>query len=179
MRRRVLLCLTLITLSACNGDRVVQPTYSPTTNSKAISDATHSAVGFASNPDFFFLPPMVKNPSGSAKWDNGAFNASLRPTVEICASAATIEADVVSAACAPLPPALAAIADAGAEQYQANWKVPKSSTTFYRITVKVGTKSLGFADVETGSNTSQLKNVATGEFIPLLDGQSLPIKFRI
>lgn len=178
MRRRVLLCLTLISLSACNGDSVVKPTASPSPTN-AISDATHNAIGFTSNPDFFFLPPMVGNPSGSPKWDAGAFNASLRPTVEICASAALTESTVATSPCTPMPPALAAALDAGAEQYQVNWKVPTSSTIFYRITVKVGSTTLGFADVETASNASQLKNVATGEFIPLTDGRTLPIKFRV
>lgn len=177
MRRRVPLYLTLISLSACNGDRVVQPDATPTNPTTAISDATHGAIG--GNPDFFFLPPMVGNPSGSPKWDAGAFNPDLRPTVEICASAATTEAAVGTAPCTPVLPSYTATVDAGAEQYQVNWKVPSSSTIFYRVAVKVGTKVLGFADVETGANGSQLKNVSTGDFIPLVDGRTLPIKFRI
>jgi hypothetical protein len=179
MRRRMLLCLTLTALSACNGDRAGQPVAtSATTPSKDISDAVHSINDVAGNPDFFLLPPMVKNPSGSPQWDAGAFNAKLHPTVEICASVAKSEAEVLSAACTPLS-ALSASVDEGAEQYQASWKVPSSSTIFYRISVKVGAIRLGFADVETASNTSQLKNVTTSDFIPLVDGRTLPIKFRV
>ena len=178
MRRRVLLCLTLTLVSACNGDTVVHPTASPSSPTNAISDATHSAVGYTSNPDFFFLPPMVGNPSGSPSWNDGAFNPNLRPTVEICASQALTEDAVASASCLPST-SLTATADAGAEQYQVSWKVPTSATIFYRIAVKVGQTTLGFADVETASNASQLKNVATGSFIPLNDGRTLPIKFRI
>ena len=178
MRRRVLLCLTLIAMSACNGDKVVQPTASPSSSTNAISDATHSALGVASNSDFFFLPPMVKNPSGSPQWNAGAFNPDLKPTVEICDLNATSESGVATASCVAATSYSASVSPAD-EQYQLNWKVPKSSTIFYRITVKVGATRLGFADVETGTNGSALKNVATGEFVPLVDGQTLPIKFRI
>ncbi len=179
MRRRVLLCLTLITMSACNGDQVVQPTAIPTSPTNAISDATHSAAGFASNPDFFFLPPMVKNASGSPAWNDGAFNANLHPTVEICASAATTEAAIASATCTPVPPALSATVNVADELYQVNWKVPSSSVVFFRIAVKVGTKTLGFADVAAGANAAEVKNLGSGEYIPLVDGRTLPIKFRI
>lgn len=181
MRRRVLLYLTLIAVSACNGDRIAKPGETPANSPSAdISDAVHTGTGFASNPDFFFLPPMVKDPSGSAAWDAGAFNANLRPTVEICAydAAITTEAGLAGASCGTPTSTLATLV-AAAEAYQLNWKVPTSSTTFYRITVKVGVKTLGFADVETASNASLLKNVATGDFIPLVDGRTLPIKFRI
>jgi hypothetical protein len=179
MRRRVLLYLTLIAVSACNGDNVSKPTASPTPPSADISDATHSALSMPSNPDFFFLPPMVKDPSGSSLWNAGAFNPALRPTVEICGLVAADTTQATAAACMAQPTVLTATVDGGAEQYKVNWKVPTSPTTFYRITVKVGTTKLGFADVKTGSNGSQLKNVATNDFITLVDGSTLPIKFRI
>jgi hypothetical protein len=193
MRRRVLLCLTLIAMSACNGDKIVQPIASPTSHTNDISDATHSGLTLASNPDFFFLPPMVKNPSGSPLWNAGAFNGALHPTVEICAysdaittesalnaawSAALLATPPTAPTCTPMP-SLAATVSLGDELYSANWKVPSAPTTFYRISIKVGSKLLGFADVETASNMSQLKNVATEDFIPLNDGRTLPINFRI
>ncbi|HUQ45003.1 MAG TPA: hypothetical protein VM033_00045 [Gemmatimonadaceae bacterium] len=170
MRRRVMLCLTLTMLSACNGDKIGQPIATPTSNTKLISDAVHT-VG---NPDFFFLPPMVPNPSGGANWDAGAFNASLAPTVEICATTAA------GAACpsSPAPLSYPATLRASDEHYAYNWKVPADAQVYYRITVKVGSKSLGFADVRTGT-AAEVKNVATGEVIPLVDGRTLPIKFRI
>ena len=179
MRRRVLLCLTLITMSACNGDRIGQPVDpSATPPVSDISDATHSGDGLASNPDFFFLPPMVKNPSGTVQWNPGAFNAALRPTVEICPSAATLESQVGTAACAPVL-TLATNVSVADEHYQVNWKVPTSDTKYFRITVKVGSTRLGFADVATGASMTEVKNLATDEVIPLLDGRTLPIRFRI
>jgi hypothetical protein len=65
------------------------------------------------------------------------------------------------------------------EQYQVNWSVPVADTKFYRLTVKVGSKTLGWADLETGASGAALKNVTTGDFVPLVDGRTLPIKFRI
>ena len=38
--------------------------------------------------DFFFLPPMMPDPSGHSNFDDGAFNARLGPTVSICQLAA-------------------------------------------------------------------------------------------
>src|SRR4051812_25987469 len=175
MRRRVLLCLTLITMSACNGHDATQPGQAPGSSpNRTISDGNNSN----GNRDFFFLPPMVKNPSGTAFWDAGAFNGALHPVVDICDLSATTEAGAAAAACHVTTSYAAALS--GSEQYGYEWKVPTdASVTFYRIAVRVGTKQLGFADVETGANGSQLKNVTTGEFVPLVDGRTLPIKFRI
>ncbi len=168
MRRRVLLCLALILVSACNGDKIGQPIATPTSNTKQISDAVHTA----GNPDFFFLPPMVPNPSGGTNWDAGAFNPSLAPTVEICATA------TAGAACASSPLSYPASLRAADEQYAYNWKVPTDAQVYYRITVKVGSKPLGWADVQAGT-AAEVKHMGTGEFIPLVDGRTLPIKFRI
>jgi hypothetical protein len=182
MRRRVMLCLTLIAMSACNGDKVVQPTDAPTNPSNAISDGNNCVVAGTvctiGNPDFFFLPPMVQNASTSPEWDAGAFNADLEPIVKICASKALVVADIPTAECIAEADRIA-VADAGAEHYAVNWIVPSTSTIYFRIAVVVGTTTLGYADLETGSNASQLKKVGTSESIPLVDGRTLPIKFRV
>ena len=182
MRRCVMLCLTLIAMSACSGDSVVRPTDTPTNPSNAISDGNNCVITGAActigNPDFFFLPPMVQNPSASPKWDAGAFNPDLEPIVKICASQALTVSQIPTAPCAAEPDRLAT-ADAASEQYKLNWTVPNSSTVFYRVAVTVGTTTLGYADLETGANASQLKKVGTGEVIPLVDGRTLPIKFRV
>jgi hypothetical protein len=180
MRRRVLLCLTLISsMSACKGDKLTDPATSPTSPTAAISDATHGPGLLGGNPEFFFLPPMVSNPNASPLWDAEAFNPDLAATVEIC-DVAKLATGVADTKCvAGTTVTYRARVDGNAEQYQVDWKVPTSATTFYRITVKVGSVTLGFADVETGSSTGQLKKASTGEFIPLQDGRTLPVKFRI
>ena len=175
MRRRVLLYLTLIAVSACSGNDATQPGSDPATSPRqSISDGNNHG----GNVDFFFLPPMVKDPAGSTAWNDGAFNATLRPQVEICDLVASDEAAAAAAPCHSTTSYPATLN--GAEHYAYNWKVPTdASVTFYRIAVRVGTRQLGFADVETRANGGQLKNVTTGEFVPLQDGRTLPIKFRV
>jgi hypothetical protein len=87
MRRRVLLCLALMLVSACQGDDATRPKLDPASSpSPLISDGSHSG----GNPDFFFLPPLVRDPKtlpGGAPnpmWDAGASNVDLTPTVRIC-----------------------------------------------------------------------------------------------
>ncbi|HEY2026810.1 MAG TPA: Ig-like domain-containing protein, partial [Gemmatimonadaceae bacterium] len=70
--------------------------------------------------------------------------------------------------------------------YHIGWKVPVTAPlgstappAFYRIVVRVGTKGLGFLDIESVNNFGQLFNVNTGAFVPLTGGLWLPINFRI
>lgn len=176
MRRRVLLCLTLIfAMSACNGDRVGTPIGSPTSNTKQISDATHSA----GNRDFFFLPPMVPNPSGTTYWEEGTFNPHLAPTVEICDFGPAVLTLPPGSICTGATSSHATAVSITDEHYKVNWTVPTTATKFYRISVKVGNTRLGYADVESGATGASVKNVDTQEFVPLVDGRTLPIKFRI
>lgn len=178
MRARQTLIFALIAASGCEGISTTKPdALSAGAPGFLISDGAHSG----GNPDFFFLPPMVPDPTGSPNWNAGTFNGALKPTIKICSLAVTTEAAVATAPCAGsysvtynLPKA-----SAGSEDYHQNWTVPVSSTTFYRISVLVGTKLLGSADIETGDNGGALKNVNTGQFVPLVDGRTLPIKFRI
>ena len=180
MRRRVLLCLTLIfAMSACNGDRVGTPIGSATKPTNDISDATHSGDGLASNPDFFFLPPMVKQPGTDLPWNVGAFNPNLRPIVEICDFGPAVLTLPPGSICTGATSSYATAVSITDEHYKVNWTVPTTATKFYRITVKVGNIRLGYADVESGASGASLKNVDTQNFVPLVDGRTLPIKFRI
>ena len=182
------------------------PKADPSNPSLVISDGAHTTVANDpnANRDFFFLPPLVPNPRQSPNWSAGQFNAMLQPTVAICElpSAAT-EADVTLAtACgnylAPIPFGTAnntvhihrpgngdldddANDDADSDgHYHVKWPVPTSAVVFYRLSIMVGSKRLGFFDLETPSATNpQLKNVNTGQFIASRDGKTLNIKFRI
>ena len=44
-----------------------------------ILDGAHNG-----DPDFFFLPPLVPDPSNDPHFDAGKFDATLSPTVEVC-----------------------------------------------------------------------------------------------
>ncbi|MDP3911584.1 MAG: kelch repeat-containing protein [Gemmatimonadales bacterium] len=146
----------------------------------AVSDGAHDG-----NPDFFFLPPLFKNPGNDADFDANAFNANLRPAVEICELGP--EAGDGSRECVGGPavkrfaPEVVTVHPED-EHYQANWNTDETVldlTKFYRIRVLVGTELLGFADVDPVSSGNDLKSVETGEHIGLVDGRTLPIKFRI
>jgi hypothetical protein len=209
------LCLALLVLSACRGQDAMTP--SVTTPS---SPLTYKSDGnnHGGNPDFFLLPPLARDPSGSPNYNPGASNVSLTPSVDICAldvsgtTQAQMQASInASTACKG---ALAFSATLGAVNvsrgilddndidllhfiathypsltepyYHIGWKVPMTASlgsstppTFYRVKVRVGSKLLGFADVESINNFAQLFNVTTGEFVPLTGGLWLPINFRI
>ena len=66
--------------------------------------------------------------------------------------------------------------------YHTNWHTADDnldSTCTYRITTTAGARQLGVADVDVVDNGNELRNVNTGEFIPLLADRTLPIHFFI
>ena len=164
---------TLAFLFACTRDTAAPPIGGP---SFAVSDGAHDG-----NPDFFFLPPLFKSPNSDPDFEPTAFNARLRPAVEICELGAPAADNTRE--CVRLikrfAPGTVNVTD---QQYQVNWNTTESAldvTKFYRIQVLVGTTVLGFTDVDPVSSGKDLKSVATGEYIGLVDGRTLPIKFRI
>jgi len=149
----------------------------------AVSDGAHHG-----NPDFFFLSPLFKNPNTDPNFEPNAFNGLLQPSVTICELGDPLPSPPAppnTRECAALtkqfPPSAVSVS-LTAQQYQVDWNTTESAlnvTKFYRIQVLVGTTLLGFADVDPVANASQLKNVQTGENIGLVNGRTLPIKFRI
>ena len=180
MLRRALTPLavgTLIVLAGCLSENVTRSTNGPM---YAVSDGAHHG-----NPDFFFLPPMFNNPSTDPNFEPAAFNGTLRPAVEICELGAPA-ADLTRVCIAGPPIKRFAPGSVNVsltdQQYSVNWDTKAQAldvNKFYRIQVLVGSTVLGFADVDPVSNGSQLKNVQTNEYIGLVDGKTLPIKFRI
>lgn len=165
-----------ILVFGCRGD-----TASPNVDTPmyAVSDGAHNG-----NPDFFFLPPLFQNPNTSPNYEPTAANMSLKPAVEIC-ELGDAAADG-SRECIAGPPVTrfdpSIVTTTSDQAYQVNWKTDASNLNiakFYRIRVLVGSTLLGFADVDPVSSGSQLRNVQTNEYIGLVDGRTLPIKFRI
>jgi hypothetical protein len=170
--KRILLLLSPICVlfAACQEPR--SPT-GVTPPSALLRDGAHNG----GNPHFFFLPPLVSQPRFS-----GVFNPNLKPVVVIC----ELDVSTTPAACSGAPPIDPGpvTADLAGQHYKVNWDTRQSSISldkFYRIQVfgSRGGLLLGFADVDPVGNGSQLKNVNTGEYIGLVDGRTLPIKFRI
>src|SRR5437899_12989813 len=77
--------------------------------------------------------------------------------------------------------------DATNQLYVVNWQTDQCVTgpctllsgNVYRVRVLVAGTELGHADVQVVASQQEAKNVNTGEFFPLVDGRTLPLKFRI
>ena len=139
-----------------------------------VSDAAHAGAV----PGFYFLPPMVAAPTFS-----GTFDAALSPRVEIC--------EVVAGSCTTAianyttttgPGSETVRLDAAQQNYAVSWHTNDFNldpAKHYRISVFVASFRLGYADVDVVGTGKELKNVNTNEYIALIDGRTLPIKFRI
>jgi len=181
LARLPLAAAALVLVVACQGERALTPAVAPP--SFTLDDGTRTG----GNPDFFFLPPIVPNPSGSANFDAAEFNPELLPVVNVCQLSGNPSLGPVSCGTIVFGPvtAQAAVAD---QHYQVNWHTDQSNlgaglnvNAFYRIQVFVseGGTRLGFADVDPVSSGKELKNLQTGDVFGLVDGRTLPIKFRI
>jgi len=170
MKRIVLLSLTCALVVGCQDQRSPTAVRPP---SALLMDGAHNG----GNQHFFFLPPLVPQPSFS-----GVFNPKLKPVVRIC----ELDVSTTPAACssaAPIDPG-PVTADLVGQLYKVNWDTRQPAINpdkFYRIEVFGSSNGtlLGFADVDPVNNASQLKNINTGQYIGLVDGRTLPIKFRI
>jgi hypothetical protein len=137
----------------------------------SISDATHGGT-----PGFFWLPPMVKNP-GSA----GTLDTELDPTVTICAWSGI--------ACTSTVAQYTRAGGTGGEavkvsesHYHVNWHTRQFSldeAQVYRVRVSVGARELGHADVRVVANGAAARGVDAGQYVAVVNGQTLPVKFRI
>jgi len=169
--------LAAVVVAACvDGGRSSGPNF-------AISDATHGDAA-GRNKFFFWLPPLVPAPNAT-----GDFNGFALPVVTVCELVPT------GAACAQSGghPILVAqfsmtsgtdgqLISVTGQEYHVNWHTDVSNLNpdkVYRIAVTVEGRDYGFADVEVGVNAKELKNVNRNEFVPLVDGRTLPIKFRV
>ena len=164
----------LAILVACS-DRNAPTAPASRAPSKEILDGGHNT----GNAHFFFLQPMVSTPNYQ-----GLFDASLAPTVEICVWNGT-------GCVLPLIANFSTTTGPGSETvrlnttdqgYIVNWHTDQFSldlTEIYRIRVRAGGTELGHADLQLFNSAKAAKNVSTGEMISLVDGKTLPIKFRI
>jgi len=187
-----LFALAALTLAmACESARRPTEISAPTDPSKAITDGAHGG-----NPDFFWLPPLVPNPVNDQNFDQGKFNSTLQPslTVEICElqgapvdaqGLPTIATDCIAGdPVKKFPAGTIRLQNPPDGFYQVLWNTRESGldvTKFYRIKALVAGSDIpfGVADVDPVSNMRELRNARTGEVIPLNDGSTLPINFRI
>ena len=173
-------CLTILAtlglLAGC-GEPVSPPGTPARPPALSIQDGAHGG----GNPGFFFLSPLVRNPSANSEYGDAPF-AVVSPVVRICKLAADPSLGPTSCASEVITfsgsQILVSVAD---RQYSVNWDTKAttlSTSSFYRMSIFVGTQMLGFADVDPVT-PQEMRNPKTGDVITLLDGRTLPIKFTI
>lgn len=170
MGKRAFIAATLIV--ACTESTPVAPDLRAP--SASISDAVHES----GNRHFYFLPPLVPDPTPT-----GEFDGSLTPVVQVC--------EWVGVACGPVIAEFTMTSGTGSqvvrvvpeeEHYIVNWHTDQfglDPAKTYRIRVIVDGAELGHADVDVVESGREVRNVETGAFVPLVDGTTLPISFRI
>lgn len=166
------LCGAVLVATAACGDNI-----SPRKAVKEVPKITPTILDGAhgGNQSVFFLPPMVSNPNGQP-----GFGDPVAPGLPV-----SFRIDQLPVAgCAAGLAKLFATTDVtfNGNAYSANWHTDDSNLNpacTYRISVLVGTQIEAFADVDVVSNGSQLKRVDTQEYVPLLDGRTLPISVRV
>ena len=183
---RWLVATSLLAVAACSSDR--NPTAPRNRPEFAISDAAHQG----GTPGFFFLPPLVAQPTTGGAFD--ADIATLNPQVAICDITLGPDADCGGSSEGATPaivvytststPAITVVPTAST--YSVNWDTKLEGFVTghtYRVHVaagEIGTRrELGFADVWLTPTPGLVKDVATGDLIALNDGRTLPIRFRI
>jgi TolB protein len=166
-------------IAGCSESTAVRSGLDPSAGpSLEISDAVHSS----GKHGFYFLPPMVAQPSVT-----GTFDGALSPEVRVCVwDGASCGATISSFTATGGTGGKVIQVDPAGQQYQVNWDTKTCATGActldpaqrYRIRVLVGSVELGHADVQIVNNGAGLKNVETSEYIGLVDGRTLPVKFR-
>jgi hypothetical protein len=175
-RVRCLLVSAALAVTACDPPAATAPAVAAP--HAEISDATH-----AGNPLFMFLPPMV----ASAPAPVGAvFDASASPVVDIC----TLATPTSCVAGAPIASysrtagtggELVAV-DPVSQVYSVKWKTASfslSAAINYRISVRIGAVTLGYADVDIVSDNAGTKVVDPTRYVAVVNGKTLNIKFAI
>lgn len=176
---RLLMVPIAAAVAACSETPL--PLASPSRPFAEIVDAVHGG-----DPQSFyllyFLPPLVANPGPGVNLTN------IYPVVDICAWDGTTCTELVAHFETDL--ANSWITQPGNSEtvreseggYIVNWHTDAFNLAIdgtYRIRVIAGGEELGHADVDVVGSGKDLKDVKTGEFIGLVDGRTLPIRFRI
>ena len=172
--------LAVLALGACGDSTAPTPRLrAPSAPTAMLNDGSKAG----GNPDFFFLPSVVPNPSGDPDFSAGQFAGGWKPVVNVCeVNAADLNAGCISGTVKSYSGAAVAVSLAD-EHYRVQvdtkelWAVAGGT---YRFTVTVvGSQpvALGFVDIALLSGSA--KNAGTGDLVALQDGRTIPLKFRI
>ena len=173
MKRIAWLSIAVAGLVACNSDRTLPP--GPVAE---IQDANH----LDGNAFFFWLPPTINQNAPSTQ----VFSRKLRPIVTIIDQGPANTPSPNCQANNTIRTFSGSEITVSNSAYAVDWHTDLDNLhaeCTYRIKVNVGPRlnslELGYADVDVVNRGSGLKNVDTDEFIPLLDGRTLPIRFFV
>lgn len=174
-RRRTLSgsVLLMLLLASCGEPQRILELNTSAPASRVVTDGAHGG-----NSHFYWLPPMVADPSPT-----GVFDAEVSPEVDICEwnGSACVQPLLATYTTTTGPGSETVRVDTTDALYIVNWHTDQFALTSgatYRITASVLGAIVGIADVAVLS-TGSAKNVSTGDDIALVDGKTLPIKFRI
>ena len=171
-----LVLLIAASVGACDASPPTSPRRPPSSPLADIQDAAHNG-GVAG---FYFLSPLVATPVTA-----GTPDGTLSPVVQVCewngACVATVAMFTTTSGTG------GAVVRYDDPAYHVNWKTDACVTgpctldpnKRYRVIVTANGVKLGHADVQPVTNGSQLKNIDTRELIGLVDGRTLPVKFRV
>lgn len=190
MRRTLLALLTVGLLLSCQDGELPTASDRPSAGG-AISDGSGSFdVG---NSHFFWLAPMVSQPDASLF---GTFDPSMQPTVRIvCWEDSDPEATCdPETALAEFSVGSGLVVETDHYKVEFDTQAPDPALrtssaedyTTYRIQALTpplqrfgGPFVFGFADFQLGENGREARNLDSEETIGLVDGRTLPIRFRL
>jgi len=137
-----------------------------------IADAAHNG-----DQHFYFLPPLAWQPEYA-----GAFDPSVQPEVSICEVSGSDCTEIATYRVGVESHGATLRADPSGEFYHVNWHTNRfelSVGAVYRIRVTVGGAEVGYLDVLLVENKGSVRSGGRDGLIPLVDGRTAPIKFRI
>ena len=137
-----------------------------------IADAAHNG-----DQHFYFLPPLAWQPEYA-----GAFDPAVQPEVSICEVSGSDCTEIATYSVGVESHGATLRADPSGEFYHVNWHTNRfelSINSVYRIRVMVGGTEVGYLDVLLVENKGSLRSGGRDGLIPLVDGRTAPIKFRI
>lgn len=128
---------------------------------------------------FYFLSPLAAAPAART----GPFDPNVSPTVEICVvGGGACTSTIATYSMTSGPGSETVRLDAANDLYTVTWHTARFSldpAKTYRIRVLLWALELGYADVDLVANASELKRVDRLQFVPVVNGASFPVKFRV
>ncbi len=161
--------LAVLVLSGCIGSEPAGPggIDFQTPSAATVDGSTTGSQGF------YFLPPLVNNPSTS-----GTFNPNLSPAMLVCTLVGTgcASGDTVAYFA---PGSIAA----GSGQYQINWDTDGPQTgaidsdEYYQLQILVGGRVIGSIDLDPQDPDGPGQSTAPPGFHSFRLGETIPVKF--